>query len=604
MSNNPKARITELDFDEVKANLLEMYANQDHWKGYDFEGAGLNFIADQLAYALHYASFYGNMTAAEAYLDSAVLRASIVSRAKELGYFPRSVTAARVELDVELRADENESLPSSVVIEKGTEFVSVGGDSGGQSFTCVETRSSTSQDGDVHLFESIDVRQGRYKSIDFIVDETDPNQRFVLPHSGIDADLLEVYVQEGTDDTETERYALATTIIGLTGDSRVYFIEETSDGRNRVLFGDGILGKALPHSKIVRCVYFETEGPRGNSVLDFDLSTRSTNRIDPAFLTGTVEVVANGPSHGGSVAEDKESIKFNAPKRYSSRNRAVTDTDWAVVIRQNFSDVKSVKVWGGEEENSPFGHYGRVYVAINPSDGAVLTRKRKDEILTQLRRDHRILGINPVIVDRSIVWIVPDVEITLSRKRKPSVDVLKEARKAVRTYSTESLERFDSGFEHSKVTGLVDEVDPAVSNTVLRVSLEGRLPVEIGETIPYEFSFGNPIEPGTLTSTPFTWDGRRVVARDRNGEIYLVRANETGGETVKARAGTVDYDTGRVTLTQLRITRADHRTHDLRLRVNPSVVNLGAGRNRILKIDPAATDIRSVSLSDKNEASR
>ena len=94
-----RLRVTELDFDQIKQNLKTFLQSQSEFTDYDFEGSGLNVLLDILAYNTHYNAYYINMVANEAFLDTALLRDSVISHAKVLGYVPYSRKSPRATLN-------------------------------------------------------------------------------------------------------------------------------------------------------------------------------------------------------------------------------------------------------------------------------------------------------------------------------------------------------------------------------------------------------------------------------------------------------------------------------------------------------------------------
>lgn len=587
-------RITDLDFDSIKANLTRHLSNQEHWAGYDFEASGLSVMVGQLAHAKHYDAFHANVMSAEMYLSSAELRSSVVDRASELSYTPRSVTAARALVDVEVREAGTE-LPLTIVIDKGTRFVPASG--GGDVFTAVQTRSVTRTHGNPGIIRELDVRQGSYSSIEYVQNDVTEVDGMILPHSNIDTSLLEVYVQEGSDDARTRRYVEVEDVVDVDGLSRVYYLEESSDGRFRIRFGDGILGRHLPRGKVVRVVYFETSGSSGNGLDSFKMTTSGT------MSKASVTVRSRGRSHGGAPAETIDSIKFHAPRHYSSHGRAVTTPDWKSIVLRRYQDVSSVKVWGGEDEEIPFGKHGSVYVALNPTSGGVLTESRKRAIVEDLR-SVSISGLGRIVaVDPDVTWIVMGVTVSVDPETAPSdmTGLREKIRNALEEFSAKRLEKFDMDFEHSRASAVVDGVHESISSTEILPWAETRIVPDSGRETTYEVEFRNQVDPGSLTSNPFTWAGRVVQMRDRGGLIDFFKTDGESLTVVGSQMGTIDYETGRVRIDPVVIDRGNQTTKDLRIRVKPSSLNFRARMNKVLVVD---TDSMRVDVRVKEENGR
>ena len=113
-----KLEISELDFDGIKANLKNFLSQQDEFRDYDFEGSGMSVLLDILAYNTHYMGFNANMLANEMFLDSADIRASVVSKAKQVGYTPTSATSSQAKIDVVV----NDATGASLTMARGTQF--------------------------------------------------------------------------------------------------------------------------------------------------------------------------------------------------------------------------------------------------------------------------------------------------------------------------------------------------------------------------------------------------------------------------------------------------------------------------------------------------
>jgi hypothetical protein len=596
MDTSGAKRITELDFDQAKANLVSFLRGQDYWKDYDFTLSGLDAIASQLAYALHYAGFYGNMLGAEEFIDSASLRSSLVSQAKALHYTPRSITAASVFLDVTVKNGTGGNLPLTVSVDKGTVFnavASVGNVSLSSPFTVVKTAVVTlGATGLPHFFPGVQARQGVYKSFDWAVDFRDTDQRFVLPTDKIDVSLLEVYVQEGNDDTKLTRYSLATNPLGLGPSSDVFFLEETESGKFRIFFGDGILGKKIAHGKIVRAIYFETQGTDGNGLRSFTLQTSTGTNGSTTLLTGSVTVSTLGVSDGGADPESTESIRFNAPRANVARSRALSTADWKSVVLENCADVKSARVWGGEDGKFPYAVPGRIYITLNPVSGFALTAARKDDILQLLNSVYKATSVTPVLVDASYVWLSVSAVLTLNPLAGvSSIDTVKAmARDAILSYSNLNLQQFDMEFEHSKLSTAIDAVDASVSNTELSVKEQSRVVVGVGKTLSYEFDFQNSIVPGSIFSNQFTWQNQVVSIVDSGGDLQLVSKT---GVLLYATAGSVDYATGFASLKALRVQKAD-ATGEIRLTAKPTSLNVVSRLNKVLTVDPGLIQIDAI----------
>ena len=310
-----RLNITELDFDNIKQNLKTYLSKQKEFTDYDFEGSGMAVLLDLLSYNTHYNALYSNMLANEMFLDSADLRNSVVSHAKQIGYTARSARAPKATLNVTV----NDATTATVTMARGTAFTTT---IDGVSYQYVTNKavSITPTDG-VYTFSNVDVYEGTLVSNKYTVDTTDANQRFLIKNINADTSTLKVTVQTSASDSTTETYTLSTDFTSATDDSKIFFLDAVEDQQYEITFGDGVIGKALSNGNVVNIEYVVTNGNASNGSTTF----ASASSID-GFSNITVTVVSN--SFGGAPAEENSSIKFNAPKRYSSQNRAVTVDDF------------------------------------------------------------------------------------------------------------------------------------------------------------------------------------------------------------------------------------------------------------------------------------
>ena len=390
-----RLNITELDFDNIKQNLKTYLSKQKEFTDYDFEGSGMAVLLDLLSYNTHYNALYSNMLANEMFLDSADLRNSVVSHAKQIGYTARSARAPKATLNVTV----NDATTATVTMARGTAFTTT---IDGVSYQYVTNKavSITPTDG-VYTFSNVDVYEGTLVSNKYTVDTTDANQRFLIKNINADTSTLKVTVQTSASDSTTETYTLSTDFTSATDDSKIFFLDAVEDQQYEITFGDGVIGKALSNGNVVNISYVVTNGDASNSATTF----ASASSID-GFSNITVSVVSN--SFGGAPAEENSSIKFNAPKRYSSQNRAVTVDDFKSIVRSIYPNIQSIRVWGGEENDPPV--YGRTYISIKAISGSNITQAVKDDITTELKK-YMVASVTPVISDPETIFLVVESDV-------------------------------------------------------------------------------------------------------------------------------------------------------------------------------------------------
>jgi len=383
-----KLQVTELDFDLIKDNLKTYMKNQSEFTDYNFEGSGLSQIIDLLAYNTHYLAMNANFAMNESFLDSATLRSSVVSHAKKLGYTPRSCRAPVAYVDVTL----NSSSAISATLAKGTRFTTkVDGSTYG--FVTNDDVSVTPSNG-VMRFANIPVYEGTLITSRYTVDLNNIEQKFLISDVRGDTTTLNVSVQNSASDVTTTVYTLATDITQVTSGANVYFLQEGSDGRFEVYFGDGVVGSAISNGNIVQLQYIVTNKTKANGA-----NTFSTTSVDGETDVTVATLIA---ARGGAESETISSIKFNAPLDYSSQGRAVTTQDYKTILPQVYAGTKSVQVWGGEDNDPPI--YGQVFLSVRTKSGVNLTQAQKNSIANDLKK-YNVASIRPTFVNPEVTKI-------------------------------------------------------------------------------------------------------------------------------------------------------------------------------------------------------
>ena len=384
MASN-KLEVSELDFDAIKLNLKTFLQNQSEFQDYDFEGSGFAVLLDLLAYNTHYLGFNANMLANEMYLDSADIRKNIVSLAKMLGYTPTSSKAPSALLDVTM--NNVTGTPATITAAKGTVFTTTVDGTSYQFVTNAETTISPSEG--VYQFQSLQVFEGTLVTFKYTVDSSDVDQRFIIPSINADTTTLKVSVQSSANDTTTNTYSKATSFTSLNSESKVYFLQESDEGKFEVYFGDGIIGQSLTDGNIVLLEYVVTNKTEANGASAFTLSGTIDGFSD-------VSISTSSNAQGGSEPQTKESIRFNAPLQYSAQDRAVTTSDYETKILELYPNAQAVSAWGGEDEETPV--YGTVKISIKAASGSTLTNATKLDLVTQLKK-FNVASVTPEIVD-------------------------------------------------------------------------------------------------------------------------------------------------------------------------------------------------------------
>jgi len=593
MASN-KLEISAVDFDQIKANLKTFLQNQVEFQDYNFEGSGFSILLDLLAYNTHYLAYNANVVANEMYLDSADLRNSIVSLAKMLGYTPTSPRAPIANIDILI----NNASGTSITMDKGTVFnTSVNGIS--YQFITNADATITPSNG-VYRFSNINVYEGSSVTYKYTVDSSDPDQRFVINSARADTSTLKVKVQNSISDSTTATYNLATGYTGLDNTSKVYFIQEVEDNKFEVYFGDGVIGKSLDDGNIVILEYIVTNKTEANGASTFTLSGSVGGFSD-------VTITTNSSAQGGSDGQSKESIRFNAPLQYARQDRAVTTSDYETLVQELYPNAQSVSAWGGEDDETPV--YGVVKIAIKAASGSTLTNATKESIKTQLQK-YNVASVRPEIVDPETTSIILTSNVKYDeRATTKTADTLKsEITTAITNYNTSTLQKFDSIFRHSKVTGLIDDIDTSILSNVTSLLIRKTFIPTLSASTRYDIYFRNGIynphaghksgTGGVITTSGFKVPNDNNVYYlddDGNGNIrryYFVGSVRT---YVNNTQGTVNYATGQITINSLTVASVENirgaSSTVIEVTVEPASYDIVPVRDQILEIDTANSTI-------------
>ena len=437
MASN-KLEVSELDFDDIKLNLKTFLQDQSEFQDYDFEGSGFAILLDLLAYNTHYLGFNANMLANEMYLDSADVRKNIVSLAKMLGYTPTSAKSPLANVDITI----NNGSGATVTMAKGTVFTTTVDGTSYQFVTNAETTISPLEG--VYKFSSVPIYEGTLVTFKYTVDSSDTDQKFLIPSVNADTSTLKVSVQNSSSDTTTNTYSKATSFTSLNDESKVYFLQESDDGKFEVYFGDGIVGNALSDGNIIILEYIITNKTEANGASAFTLSGTIGG-----FSDVSVSTVSN--AQGGSEPQTKESIRFNAPLQYSAQDRAVTTSDYETKVLELYPNAQAVSAWGGEDEETPV--YGTVKISIKAASGSTLTNATKLDLVTQLKK-FNVASVTPEIVDpeTTSVLLTSQVKFDSKATTKTSDTIKSNVLTTLTNFNSSNLQKFDSIFRYSKVS--------------------------------------------------------------------------------------------------------------------------------------------------------
>ena len=542
MSANTYLKVTELDFDEIRTNLESYLSSQDKFSDYNFDGSAMSVLLDVLAYNTHYNAYYLNMVANEMFLDTAQQRDSVVSRAKELGYAPASSIGSQAEVSIQFTEVAGD-VPQ-VTIPKNSKFATTVDD---VTYTYVSPQAVRVDRSSANTFTKvITIKEGEPLSHAWTVSTTNP-VRYIIPNTGVDTSSISVKVQNSsTDSTETE-YTRATNVNEVFKTSPVFFLEESADGKYELIFGQGGLGKAVVGGNIIKADYLVCNGNATDGASTFSVESVDTG-LSPAPIINITSV--DRKSSGGRFQESIESIKFNAPRNFQTQNRAVVSNDYDRIILTENSDLQSVIAFGGEDFDPPT--FGKVYIAIKPfnEEFATITRKQR---LKESIKDRTPLAIDPIIIDADYTYLVPTITVNYDLTRTVLTDdgIASNVRDAIKTFSTENLERFGNRLRYSRFVRALDNTsEGSVLNTDAVISIEKRFVPDINNASNVKLKYNNQIRPSTLNSTQFTYNGFQAqLGDDGNGVVNIFRFSDQRVKVnIVAAAGTIDYASGIVEL--------------------------------------------------------
>ena len=592
-------RIAELDFETIKDNLKEFLKTQNEFSDYDFEGSGLNVLIDLLAYNTHYNAYLANMLMNEMFLESAVKRSSAVSIAKHLGYVPTSVTGAVAEIDIVVNDPVN--YPSSLTLDRYTTFSS---SINGSAFSFLNTEPVTiSPTNGVYLFSGVKVKEGKLLQYSHTVANPGPDEKYVIPNSDADITSIFVTVQNSSSDTYTESFQRATDISNYDGTTNVYFIEENALGQYEIYFGDGVLGKKLSAGNIITIRYLVSSGTAGNVSSVVDQSFTSTSAIGGSNDI-TVTTVKN--STGGSDREGISSIRFNAPKANLAKDRVVNKSDYSTVIKSNFPGIKSVAVWGGEENYPPA--YGKVFISLTPNPGFAIDTAVLETIKNDILKDRQILVVTPEFIDPDYSYLQLKITVKYNKNLTtlPVSSIIGQVRDGATAFFTNNLQSFDKNFYHSQLVEVLNNVNPSIVSVNIEVAIQKRvipaLNISNGYIGSSAFNFNNRIHPGEIRSTTFyvSSENETIPVRLRDVPDEMPPSYEGTGTIVLYNAengikirdvGTVDYVTGIMEIIDIKPVGFPTGVFDIR--INAQLQELSTDvvttKNQVIDLDDTAT---------------
>ena len=546
-ASNTVLRIAELDFDTIKSNLKDYLRSQSQFTDYDFEGSGLNILLDILAYNTHYMGYYLNMVGNEMFLDSAILRNSVVSHAKHMNYVPTSMKGSVAEVNIVVQDTTPTSGLSTITLPAYSQFQSEQIDGVNYTFVNLDSYSASKNlSSNTYTFSNVAIVQGEKISYNVSVDASNSRRRFLIPEANIDTSTLLVTVQNSSTDATKATYLLADDVTSLDSNSKVYFLEESDLNQYTLYFGDGYLGKNLDDGNIVQLIYLATDGDVSNKANSFTLTTSIGN-------FSNVVINSISAAAGGSDRDSIDRIKFIAPKFYTSQNRAITKDDYGTLLLKDYPNVETISVWGGEE-NDPIV-YGKIFISMKPKSGYVITDIEKDRIINELIANRNVLTVTPEIVDPEYLYlkfeIIVNYDSTLTTTNE--IGLIALVKNTILNYNTTDLERFNSTYRTSKLQNLIDTTENSFLGSDITTIVQKRFEPTLNESKNYTIDFNVPLNRGTFRDKLYSYPSFQILDNQgvsRDALIEETPLSYTGIDSIEVlNSGSGYSDSPTVTIT-------------------------------------------------------
>lgn len=605
-------RIAELDYDQILLNLVDFMKQDPAFADYDFAGSGLRMLARVLAYCTFYNNYYLTQAVNEGFLDSAQLRSSVASHARMLGYNIHGTQSARLFANVSVQLANSSA--TVVTLPKTTQF-SLQANAQFSFYTLNDV--TLTQNTDTLLYETVDVElvEGQPLTYRFTVDATNPTQRFIIPNSNVDYSTVAVTVQASQSSNVVTAWSRETEFLTLGPTDRVFFVQESYNGFPELKFGNGVVGQALDTGNIIIATYFISKGATGNNIRGpFEIPSANI----AGFTRGVTVIDANSaPSSGGSDLESLDNARFLAPLMFQAQNRCVTAADYKAIILAAFGEnIGAINVFGGENgnPNDPLERpiFGRVFIAVKPKIGLRFTDIIRQTITQNIVQPKSIVGVIPEVIDPDYTFIVVSTSVKYDPKGTTRTPLLLQdaIKSSVLSFAEASVEKFDTSFRFSKFVRVIDDTDDAIVSSLTRVDLEKRVFPDLGKSNQFVLKFGTPIRKvGTqsavleATTHRFTYVSDSGETQNKcffledNGALHIVYRNVNNMLVVlKQNIGTVDIDTGLLTVSNFSPTAIENNEIDVRLRIIPAVNDFTPRLNMLFTID--ATDVAVQLLND------
>ena len=607
-------QFTNLNFEDIKSSIKDYLRANTQFKDMDFEGSNLSILIDILAYNSYTTAYNTNMAINETFIDSATLRENVVSLARNIGYVPRSRRAARAT--VNFNASGITSTTKQITFQPG---VIANGSVSNINYVFSLPESVTFNAFNGASRGVMVIYQGQYITNSYVVDNNNPSERYVLPNDGIDTSTISVKIRNSASDNTTTNYDLVDNIIGITSTSNIYLLQETTDEKYELLFGDDVFGKKLESGNIIDISYIKTNGKSGNGIENFNFAglikdEDGADETDFRLFLSAIEKSANGDE-----IEPVESVKYYAPRLYAAQHRAVTANDYEAIIPSIYPNIESVSAYGGEDLNPP--QFGRVFIAAKPKNGSFLSELTKKQLLNSLK-NYSIAGIVPSFVDLKFLYVEIDSYIYYNSNFVGDPDNLKtDVITSLSQYASGTeLNKFGGRFAYSKVLSVIDNVDTSITSNITLVKMRRNINTKINQFAQYELCFLNqiyaPNEKYNIHSTGFnvsdvvgTCYFSDIKVNEDSGTLFMFQIlNDESIKVISNNFGRIDYKEGEIVLDTVNITSTIENDDVIEVEAVPESNDVLAKNELYLQFDISKSDfytrIDSISTGANTSGSR
>ncbi len=580
---NSSISLVNLDMDALQETFKTFLKSQDIFKDYDFDGANISRLLSLLAYNTHLNAFYTNMVGNEMFLDSAKLTESVMSHSKELNYLPRSFRSAVANVNIFI--ESNDPNKTSIVVPKGTSFTARSATET-YTFSVPENIIAVKTDGGFEI-ENTEIYEGPYITESFPVNYL-ANTRYILQNFNIDTRSIIVTVIEDSG-ASIITYKLATTLFGLNSSSKVFFIQPSGSDKYEVVFGDGVIGRKPKDNSIVFCEYRISNGELPNGLRAF---------VPDGTIGGetNISVTTISPAYGGAIRETLEEIKYNAPRAFTTQERAVSTEDYETLLKVNFPEINVVSAYGGEESDPP--QYGKVFISMNLKNLDGLPNSKID-IYKKFIKARSPLSIDPIftVPDYLYAYVDTKVKYNINVTTLSANDIKLLVTSSILNYSDEFLDDFKSTLRYSKLSSRIDESHSSIISNETEIFAMKKIVPAINQfqniTILFDIPLygSNPIsgdvhtihEITTITSTNFINEFGEICNIEDDGRGKLRMMSVSGAEHIMVKEiGTINYAEGILILNNFKTTNL--LGNNIKIYAKPESKDIFSKTNSILSI--------------------